>query len=332
MERVNDIDELIGKYLANEATPEEAGELDRWLLANENNQRYFNDMRLLFDKAAEVRTFPTFDTDVAWQKLKAKLHDQQSDVVPERKYSPWTAALRIAASVLLVATMGYVIFQSLGPEPQTLQIASVDTTVQDTLPDGSKAFLNRSSTLTFTYDARKKSRTATLQGEGYFEVIHKEDEPFTVDAGEVIIKDLGTAFNVKAYPGSQTVEVFVESGEVAFYTQQNPGLRLTAGQTGEYDRTSDVFSWSEAGNVNTLAYKTRVFEFAHARLGAVVESINSVYDVHLRLANPALAKCQLNVSFRSESIEVMADVIAETLGLTVTREGDEIILDGKGCE
>jgi transmembrane sensor len=49
-------------------------------------------------------------------------------------------------------------------------------TRQDTLPDGSTAFLNKKSELAYSYDAKAKSRKVKLKGEAYFSVKHDEDE------------------------------------------------------------------------------------------------------------------------------------------------------------
>lgn len=331
-ELTNDIDELIGKYLANEASPDETQLLGVWMEKSDENRKYFNDLKLLFDRAAEVKDLPTFDTDLAWEKLKAQvIHETASPKTPDRQRSMWGAGLRIAASVLLVATMGYIIYQSLEPTTESIQFAAINIPVQDTLPDGSTAFLNKETSLSYTYDSKKKTRTAKLEGEGYFEVVHKEDQPFVIDANQVIIEDIGTAFNVKAYPDSPLVEVYVESGVVAFYTQSNPGLKLTAGQTGVYDRAKDLFSWSDKSDTNIVAYKTRIFGFHDNDLGTVIERLNEVYDVKLRLANPALASCRLTVSFEGESVDVIADIIAETLSLTYEVNENEIVLDGEPC-
>jgi hypothetical protein len=40
----------------------------------------------------------------------------------------------------------------------------------------------------------------------------------------------------------------------------------------------------------------------------------------------------LNVTFKGESIESIAEIIAETLNLKMTLSGKEILLEGSGCE
>jgi hypothetical protein len=44
-----------------------------------------------------------------------------------------------------------------------------------------------------------------------------------------------------------------------------------------------------------------------------------------------LTSCRLTVTFEDETIDEIADVIAETLGLTVSKSANAIILKGPAC-
>lgn len=328
------IDELIGKYLAQEADAQEKTMVEDWLSEGTDNQKYFDQFKTIFESAASVKVSPQFDTDAAWNKLKSKLNQREAPTVPlhpEKKTSFFTTVWRVAASLLLIVSVGYVLYRITEKPIDVFSIAAVDTTVQDTLPDGSSAFLRKGSTISYAYNTRKKIRSVKMDGEAYFNVKHETEKPFLIETGDVIIEDLGTTFNVKAYPDSPTVEVFVETGEVAFYTIENPGLRLQAGETGVYHRESKSFARIVQSDTNFLSYKTRVFNFYNSDLGTVVDNLNEVYETKIRLADTALEACRLNVTFKGEPIEIIAEIIAETLSLKVTRIDNEIILDGQGC-
>jgi transmembrane sensor len=40
----------------------------------------------------------------------------------------------------------------------------------------------------------------------------------------VLVRDIGTEFNLKAYPEKDTIEILVTEGEVQFYTLYDSGL------------------------------------------------------------------------------------------------------------
>lgn len=67
------------------------------------------------------------------------------------------------------------------------------------LSDGSKVWLNVGSSLTFPTAFIGKERVVSMEGEAYFEVVHKSKMPFMVRQGDVVVNVLGTHFNVKAY-------------------------------------------------------------------------------------------------------------------------------------
>lgn len=327
------IDELIAKSLAGEAGPDERATLGQWVNASEDNRRYFRSFEILFDGAAAGKQKQQFDTDAAWNALREKVRQSSSDpsVVDSEKASRswyWKAA----AAILLIMAAGYLVIRQSPENPVTVTVESGAETLLDTLPDGSTAFLNASSTLAYEYTVRDESRRLTLKGEAYFSVDHAEESPFIIECAGVFIKDLGTTFNVRAYPESPTVEVYVESGEVAFYTESDDGLYLRAGETGTYTRRTGTFIKSSSHDENILSYKTRIFNFSDADLRSVVEDLNKVYPTKVRLDNEKLGNCRLNVTFREESIEDITGIIAETLGLSATKGNGEIILGGAGCE
>ena len=325
----NHIDDLLGKYLAGEASREEQQEVMKWINTNEANRRYFDQMYMIFERARTVKAMHDFDADAAWVKMKNNLKKSPAKTVvfPAPNKSLWY--LKVAASVAVVLMTGYAILRWAESPHESVALKSGSKVLQDTLPDGSVAFLNKKSTVNYSYS--KGKRRVEVSGEVYFDVRHEEQKPFIIHTGNVIIEDIGTTFNVQAYPDSTTVEVFVESGEVAFYTEENAGLHLTKGERGIYDKRSQSFVKRVASDTNILAYKTRIFNFYNADLGTIVADLNAVYETKIRLAHPELESCRLNVSFKGEPIEVIADIISETLSLEVTKTEREIILDGSGC-
>jgi transmembrane sensor len=325
------MDDLIGKVLAGEATAKEREQVEEWLRANASNQKYFDQVKTIFDKAASNAIQQQFDTDAAWGRVKSRLKGKETKEFRIQNAEYWSV-LKIAAGVLIFISAGIFAYQYLTPQIETIAFVSDKTTVQDTLPDGSTAFLNKKSQISYEYNPRKKTRKVKLTGEAFFDVKHEEEKPFIIETEEVLIKDLGTTFNVKAYPESNNVEVIVESGEVQIYTLSDEGIILKAGEKGFYDKKLKAFSKIEKIDTNGLAYKTKVFSFNNTDLQSVVEMLNQVYDSKITLANKALSKCHVTVNFNNDNLDLVVEILSETLALKVTRSGDEIILDGAGCQ
>jgi transmembrane sensor len=329
---LNDIDDLIGKVLAGEAGAEEQIQLQNWIRANEANALYFNQIKTIFDSASGNQVQLKFDEDAAWANVKRKLHSQNETKTRYLFTLEGGKMLRIAAGILLISFVGFFAYQQLNRPTQTFVAKSVETTLLDTLPDGSSAFLNKRSTVSYEYNPKDQIRKVKLKGESFFEVKHEEEKPFIIEAEDVLVRDIGTAFNVKAYPESDTVEVIVQSGEVQIYTVKNPGLLLSAGETGIYSKHLREFSKIVKADTNALAYKTGVFSFNNTDLKSLISKINEVYDAHITLGNQRLENCHVTVSFNNDKLETIVEVIAETLNLKVTRNENEILLEGAGCQ
>ncbi len=325
----NDIDDLIGKVLAGEATEQEQQKVNAWREETPANQAYFNNFKIIFEKAAGSDVKVEFDTDAAWNKVKLKI--EKGRVLPLKQRTEATIAwLRIAAGVAVTLGVIYFLNNPISPQQQRA-IVSTDNTRQDTLPDGSTAFMNKKSELAYSYDAKAKSRKVKLKGEAYFSVKHDETKPFIIEADEVLVRDIGTEFNLKAYPEKDTIEILVTEGEVQFYTQYDSGLNLKAGDRAIYSKRNKSFYRIEKPDTNILAYKTKVFSFNNTDLKSVVELLNEVYNSKIVIANKKLFDCRLTANYKEDNAATIAEVIAETMNLTLTRKGEELILDGDGC-
>lgn len=323
------IDDLIAKILAGEASREEIDLLEGWLNESQENKVYYEETKKLFASIDGFKEEHKVDTLKAWDKLNTRISESETKVIPLFRRRP---VLRAAASIIIIAVLALIVnyvFDNNVPEP--VIISASKTTLEQKLPDGSKVFLNKNSEIAYVVN-KKNVREVKLKGEAYFEVAHNEEAPFEIVLDEVIIKDIGTAFNVKALPGSNTIEVLVESGEVHFYTTSNKGIHLVKGEKAVYDKSSRQFTKSIPDPVeNTISYKSKVFHFNGSRLNEVLAQVNDVYGSHIRLTDESLGHCRLSVVFNNEELDELVEIIAETLDLEVQHAHDTIVLAGKPC-
>ena len=326
------IDHLIARYLAGEALPEEAVQLDDWLELSEENYGYFASMQKVYRDAKAMAAQPSYNPDAAWLRVK----DEMKNVKPVAKVVPLYkryGAVAAAAAVLLAVGLPLMLFYAGVFTPETTsQLASGATVAKSyKLIDSSEVVLNSHSVVTYSSKYGKKERRLSLKGEAFFAVKHLADKPFLVEANGVLIEDIGTAFNVKAYDTTNTVEVYVETGKVRFYTSASNGIILEAGQLCIYNKTTDTFTIKEAANANMIAYKTKQFAFIDASLGDVVAELSLAYNKQIEIVNPTLNSCRITVNFNNESLDSVLDIIAETLGITVEKSSAGYRLKGSGC-
>jgi transmembrane sensor len=323
------MDDLIGKVLSGEASEAEQETVTQWRQQNAANEKYFADLKEIFEKAASGNIHLQFDTDAAWKRVKSEINRKGKSIALARSFV--LTPLRVAAALALIVTVSWLIYELTAPAPQTLQVIAEAATVEETLPDGSAAFLNKKSELQFEFNPREKVRKVKLKGEAYFTVKHDERNPFIVETGEVLVRDIGTEFNLKAYEEKDTIEIIVTEGEVRFYTRQNPGVNLKAGERAIYSKRSKQFYKIDKPDTNALAYKTKVFSFNNTDLITVVTLLNEVYNSKIKLAGEHLHHCKLTATYKEDNPETIAEVIAETMELELKHQNGELILSGKGC-
>jgi transmembrane sensor len=325
---MDEIATIMGKEFIGEISHEEKIQLDQWLNQSQENMKYYQDMRKIHDQT-QLKTWQVFDTDAAWLRFKTKRQEREAKKI--KSESRWIQlSWRIAASIVLMAGLSYGVYQQFFSSTDQVSVTTIAEAQQQELPDGTQVFLNKNSSVQYAFDQRSDTRQATLNGEAFFTIADTEDQ-FLLEVEQVFIKDIGTAFNVKAYPTDSLIEVYVENGEVEFYTSADPGIRLQAHETGVYNKVLKTFTRKSDDNANAIAYKTNVFVFQDARLQEVVEAINEVYTVKLKLENEAADNCRITVKFNNETIDVIAEVLASTLNLTTEKKDNKIILKGNEC-
>jgi len=100
------------------------------------------------------------------------------------------------------------------------------------LPDGTQVWLNADSKLTYGQNFLGNTREVTLTGEAYFDVAHATSAetgqriPFIIHTSSIDIKVLGTAFNVRSYPGEKTTETALIRGSVEVTLHNNPDKKI----------------------------------------------------------------------------------------------------------
>ncbi|WP_194777679.1 FecR family protein [Pararhodonellum marinum] len=315
------IEDLISKFLVGEASEKESRTLREWCARSPENQKYLDDARWIFDRA-QLPDQPDFDTDIAWAKVKSKIKPEKDNT---RTLMPlW----KVAAGLALLMGLSYLFYILLTPI-QEFQFTSGNQVLTEWMPDRTEIALNQDSEIRVEYHERKNSGTIHLNGEALISIPEDKKVNWTVKAGELLIEDIGTVFHVKAIPNNPVVEVNVQEGMVRFYTLDQAGITLQAGERGTYDRDLAAFS-KAALDPNVVSFKTRVFTFQEEELDQVVARLEEVYGRTIVLEGP-IASCRLSVVFEDEDLSTILSILSETLNLQVLDEGQLIRLKGDGC-
>jgi transmembrane sensor len=335
-------EELLARYLADTATQQERNDVDSWLAGSPLHASEFAAYRLLWDHSASMhKNRVSVNTDAAWDKMKMKMdkgpsqkpidvevRELEVDFSPKGKRLNFPVRIWVAAAfTLLMLSFGWFFLQQTRQKREPLQIATTNNTIEKILPDGTKVFLNYNSSLTYPENFDGDVRTVSLQGEAFFDVKPDAEHPFLIDANGTEIRVLGTSFNVKAYK-EKPVRVDVSTGKVRV-SKDARKIDLVKGEGAEV--LDDTIRGIKA-NINMLGYRTQIYDFNAANLEDVITSIREGYHVDIRLTNQKIADCRLTIRFEKEPLDATLSVIAETLDLSLRKDGKVYWLDGNGCQ
>lgn len=151
------------------------------------------------------------------------------------------------------------------------------------LPDGSKVWLNASSSIHFPTAFIRKQRNVELTGEAYFEIAKNKEKPFHVIVNGMQVEVLGTHFNVNAYDDEDAVKTSLLEGSVKIKKGNVSGL-LKPGQQGVLKKNSNNLQIKSADMNEVIAWKNGLFQFDGADIKTVMSEIGRWYDVQIEYA------------------------------------------------
>lgn len=196
------------------------------------------------------------------------------------------------------------------------------------LPDSSTVLLHPGAKINYHFDG--KTRQLTLIGEAYFDIKHKTDQPFIIHTGKVITTVLGTAFNIKAYPG-QKVTVAVTRGKVSVIDETKKMLAiLTPNQSVEYSSETKTASQHAVKSEEVITWVKADVQFDDVPFKELAEKLEHRYDVSIKFKNPALEKQLMTGHFSgTEPLERVLKIISETTATTYSIDGNTVTIDSK---
>jgi len=293
-----------------------------WIDAGEANRDYFEQLRRIWDTSKQLALQSTADENKAWERFQQRVgrKDEPAVIIPAKKF-PW---LRIAAAAILImgiGILGYLWMHRQTP-PEQLLVQAQQNVLIDTLPDGSFITLNKQSSVSYPATFTGGTRDVALKGEAFFNVAPDKKKPFVIRVNDVQVTVVGTSFNIKS-EGANT-EVVVETGIVRV-TRAGNTIELKAGEKITVAGTDSLVKETVTDQLYNY-YRTREFVCDNTPLWKLVEVINEAYGVNITIGRQELRDQPLNTTFNNESLDQVLHVISLTFDITVTRNGNQIIL------
>jgi transmembrane sensor len=149
------------------------------------------------------------------------------------------------------------------------------------LPDGTRAWLNASSSLRYPTAFHGPTREVTLTGEAYFEVAPNPEQPFKVLVNGMTVDVIGTHFDVMAYDDESEITTTLLQGSVKVESAGKHQL-LTPGEQSRLFKEDGRIASVQVDVDDAIAWKNGIFQFRSEDIRSVMRKVARWYDVEIK--------------------------------------------------
>lgn len=293
--------------------PAEQDEYLQWLRQSPEHPAAINEYEATFRRLTALRDLPAAEP-----------------LLPPRLASaPWRRWSAVVALGLAAAITFLVWPPALTAPAVSAPSGCLKVNVHRTLPDGSVVELREGSEIQTRFSASER-RVILLRGEASFTVVHRADRPFVVEAGAVVVRDLGTVFDVRL--DQAAVQVLVTAGEVSLDTRIP--IKLVAGERAVIALAGtlpiQIETVGTAAQTEALVWQSPRFEFSSTPLPVAVDEFNRRSAVtsgpKLTIGDTRLSALRIGGTLRADDVEGFLRLLQMTVGIRTERRGDKTIV------
>jgi transmembrane sensor len=341
----DDIKLSLVRYITNQASEAEAKEVKHWMNLHPENALYFIELYEAWQNMLLVKP-EVIDEEKAYQLFLSKTEKQ-------KRVTPWPKLLKIAAVLCLFVLSGVWMVRHYSKAGLTANsvIAQNGSVKKMVLSDGTIVWLNAGSSIRYDDNFGKTNRNVYLEGEAFFDIGHpNKNVPFLVTTKNYTIRDIGTKFNLKAYPNDPFFETTVVKGEVAvesntdnshdanriyvkphqvlkiFYKPEKDNSKTATQLPNNYNEVQ--VSQVDSAKINIYdGWRDDLLIFNGNTLDEIARVLERRYDVKISISSTELQNIRYSGSFKSvPDIEKVLHLIKENTPISYTVEGQNVTI------
>lgn len=306
----------LGKFLAKGKPESERKEIDQWLSEDPKNQKVLEEILAASNLSARMEEMDEFDAVTTWKLLVQKVLISNK----ERTIRMW----KLAAAILLIVGLGGIVAQfyiyNTKPETELLNtrvLTQRGQTSKVILPDSTVVYLNSATELVYTNNFMAENRNVQVNGEAYFEVSKNAQNPFTVSMDNVMVKVMGTEFNVRTDERDQTIDVILDEGKVELMHEEAAfqNTMLNPGQRAQINGAHTQFTIDEVDSYKHTSWRDGILIFQDDPMSEVFKKLESWYDVDIEIQDQEIYDLNFNATIMDESLEEIFELMSYTCNI-----------------
>ena len=304
-------------------TPAERGELDAWLRADARHRSAFEELNLTWNALDRLAERPRDG------KIAAFARPERRRSLPARRYR------EAAAAAVLVVALGAALWLTRRPGMQLISTA-VGQQRQARLADGSQLTLN-TNTLLAVKLTRDRRDVYLRRGEAHFDVVHDSARPFYVHAGDTVIRDVGTQFEVRVH-SDRDIDVLVDEGQVEVRGTATAAAGAAGSGDGARGRSAGWVEALSAGEqllitgpelkilsvspqqvADDLAWREGALVFQGQPLSQALAEVGRYTRSRIVLIGPSVGSLHISGRFRTDDVAGFFKALQAALPVRVSR-------------
>jgi len=334
---------ILTKYIIGEANDEEKKFIDQWLSEDSSNEDLYIEMKALWNASDFYENSHSINVEKAYQLFRQRISKPKRSV-----FILQLNKFKVAAFIALLISIGALTFFIIGKKKNDKPSFSEEIIVPNghqkkiILNDGTTVWLNAASTLKIDNAYGKKNRNVYLEGEGYFQVVHDKKMVFTITTKDYTVRDIGTEFNIKAYPTDSIFETAVMDGKISvegrfadngkvstIFLSKNGVLKIQHPSRNKIipaARPAPVVVLKNAPNINTYNYwMDDMLVFDDLSFKDIAVQLERKYGVVILIKDDSLNNYHFSGSFNKvPDIEHVLNIIQETTPISYQLNGDTV--------
>lgn len=347
--------ELASSYILDGLEEKELDDFKNWLNESPANEKIFKEIKNAWNLSATINPRSKFPTDEGWAKFNAKRNTTSITFTITR-------TLKIAASLAIAFVLGALSYYFLNKTELKANLANAEmfetivpngSKTEMYLSDGTKVWLNAGTKLRYPPTFNPNERIVILDGEAYFDVAKDPKHPFIVKAGDVEVKAIGTAFNVKAYPSENTIETTLIEGKVVVSRKgankpitlaPNQKLTYVKGRKDNFNPVEDISRKNDeellalkeikktknitleeiADPKPVISWKEKEWFISGMNIKELSIKLERRYDVNIDIKDTELTKYRFTGTIMDESLEQVLTYMSKVAPINYKIDGKEV--------
>ena len=312
-----------------DATADKLAEFETWLAADADHAVAYHDYEQIMTDLGLPCGLP--EGELAGPEMTAPMP------LPavKKAFSPMRALAGgvLAAAFALAAAVGVSLYErpSTDGALQTVDIPAIETRVAEirevTLPDGTIVTLGARSRIDYKFE--DGLRTVSLEeGEAFFDVAPDKAHPFYVQAGDRLIRVVGTQFDVRQ--SSSSVMVSVVEGVVEVIKARDPEATekrhatlvkdvLTAGDKVTATIGQDRRQIETIDPAKAASWRTGWLAYDDVSLDDIIVDLHRYDDRDFVFSDTNLGQVRVTAAFGADSVDQFLYALEASYPLSVDR-------------